>query len=334
MHGYRKKYQKDKDKNEVIETTTTTKTIVETKIEKPNTTKVVEQKVFLSKEPLSKNKYGRMYNQPGRASAIFSLKRDNDLIIKTHERQSSKDKDKKPSGGAISTKYKNNYGNPKYRWSVVEKNVEKEPIKWRRFNRIQNIEEEKPDNNIKVEKNVKEKTIEKSPNTINTTITKTTIIDRKDDKKEPEKKEIKTEITIEKTNNDNPEDNIENKKNKNDDKKNRNEKKYKSEDKNPKIIHKLKVSLNDIEKANKDRILKKNLVEIFEGILEQNLDFKDKIFFKNLIDTEKKVGNMDKKKISHTFREIETSEIIEKIQNADELAQKYTNRAKRIVEEN
>ena len=63
----------------------------------------------------------------------------------------------------------------------------------------------------------------------------------------------------------------------------------------------------------------------------------DKIFFKNLLHTEKKVGNMDPiddNKISHTIKEIPTKEILRNIPNLDSLIQKYTLRAKRIYDEN
>ena len=42
---------------------------------------------------------------------------------------------------------------------------------------------------------------------------------------------------------------------------------------------------------------------------------------------------MDKEEIPHTYEEIETKEIIRNMQNADDLMRKYSNRAKRIVEE-
>ena len=63
------------------------------------------------------------------------------------------------------------------------------------------------------------------------------------------------------------------------------------------------------------------------------MEFKDEIFFKNLNDTESKVGNMDKvdkKRISHTYKEIETSEILSNLENANDLMNKYTQRAKTL----
>ena len=70
-----------------------------------------------------------------------------------------------------------------------------------------------------------------------------------------------------------------------------------------------------------------------EKIIDDTEEFKDNFFFKNLNDTERKVGNLDKTKIPHTFKEIATSEIVKKIKNADELTKKYTHRAKIIIDE-
>ena len=524
MYGFRKKYQRSDnngENNEVKEIKTTTTTVIETKIEKPKVIKVEEQKVVIEKDQ-PKSKYSRMPKASGRASAIFSLKRDNDLIIKTTMRERSKEKDRnsnkeKEKESEMTTKTTKFSTKPNFRWSVVEQKVEKEPIKWRRYNRKK---EEKLDekNESKEIKTIKEETIEKAPNDINTTITKTTIIEDKQNKNEPEGKVIKTEVTIIKKEVEPPKEllnekeepqkivldtkieppkeiliekvepkkeeikekeeppkivlnakieppkeiiieKIETKKeeikekeeppkillnakieppqitlnekieppkmvlntkieinNKNDsnpniekekvkynynrnklrtnrtdedlipkknekeevkveakkrktlattfipgsrklleekaskksDEKNKN--KYKSENKR-KIIkeekieenineneqkekrNRLKIALNEIEKASAEKILKKDLVELFEKVLESNLEFKDKIFFKNLCDTAKKVGNMDSDEISHTYKENETRDIIRSIDNADNLMKKYTTKARRIIEE-
>ena len=98
-------------------------------------------------------------------------------------------------------------------------------------------------------------------------------------------------------------------------------------------LNRLKVALNEIEKVGAENILKKDLVEIYDKVLENNLDFKDNIFFKILNDTERKVGNMDTKPISHTYKEIETRKIVRHLDNAEGLMKKYTQKAKRIVEE-
>ena len=101
--------------------------------------------------------------------------------------------------------------------------------------------------------------------------------------------------------------------------------------------NRLKIALNEIERVNAEKTLKdEDLVELFEKVLEYNREFKDEIFFKNLNDTHRKVGGMDKmdrRKIPHTFKEIETSKILKNHENAKDLLKKYTYRAKRIVEE-
>jgi len=98
--------------------------------------------------------------------------------------------------------------------------------------------------------------------------------------------------------------------------------------------NRLKVALNEIEQVNAERTLKNDLAELFEKVLEHNRDFKNDIFFKNLNDTERKVGNMDNKKIPHTYREIETSKILRNYETAKDLLNKYSQRARRIIEEN
>ena len=108
-------------------------------------------------------------------------------------------------------------------------------------------------------------------------------------------------------------------------------------DENKKIKkNKLKEDMNEIERVCTEKTLKKDLMELYERVLENNAEFKDKIFFKNLLDTEKKVGKMDSintKQISHTFKEIETSKILRNIEKGDSLLNKYTLRAKRINDE-
>ena len=100
--------------------------------------------------------------------------------------------------------------------------------------------------------------------------------------------------------------------------------------------NRLKNALNEIERVCAERTLKNDLIELFNRVLENNMEFKDDIFFRNLTDTERRVGNMDKvdkKKISHTYKEIETSEILSNLENANDLLNKYTQRAKTVVEE-
>ena len=100
--------------------------------------------------------------------------------------------------------------------------------------------------------------------------------------------------------------------------------------------NRLKNALNEIERVCAERTLKNDLIELFNRVLENNMEFKDDIFFRNLTDTERRVGNMDKvdkKNISHTYKEIETSEILSNLENANDLMNKYTQRAKTVVEE-
>ena len=101
-------------------------------------------------------------------------------------------------------------------------------------------------------------------------------------------------------------------------------------------FNRLKNALIEIERFNAKKTLKGDMVEMFNKILKSNFDFKENIFFKNLIDTDLKVGDFDnvkKRPVSHTFKEIETIEILRNHQNADDLMKKYTNRARLIVDE-
>ena len=101
--------------------------------------------------------------------------------------------------------------------------------------------------------------------------------------------------------------------------------------------NKLKDDINLIERICTSKTLKKDLMEIYEKMLENNAEFRDKIFFKNLLDTEKKIGIMDSYKqnsISHTFKEIKTENILRNIDNEESLIKKYTLRAQKINDEN
>ena len=103
--------------------------------------------------------------------------------------------------------------------------------------------------------------------------------------------------------------------------------------------NKLKDDINLIERICTSKTLKKDLMEIYEKMLENNAEFRDKIFFKNLLDTEKKIGIMDsykdkEKPISHTFKEIKTENILRNIDNEESLIKKYTLRAQKINDDN
>ena len=99
--------------------------------------------------------------------------------------------------------------------------------------------------------------------------------------------------------------------------------------------NKLKEDMNEIERVCTSKTLKKDLVELYQKVLENNSEFKENIFFKNLLDTEKKIGKLDdlnEKQISHTFKEVEVKDVLRNIENENSLIRKYTLRAKRIYD--
>lgn len=107
---------------------------------------------------------------------------------------------------------------------------------------------------------------------------------------------------------------------------------YKSMDKGLEE-NRLKRALKEIERVNAERFLSGNMVEYFNKVLEDNYDFKEDIFFRNLLNTDKKIGDMDNKymkPISHIFKEVETKEILNNNEKADDIMKKYINRAKLI----
>ena len=106
--------------------------------------------------------------------------------------------------------------------------------------------------------------------------------------------------------------------------------------KNLKKRNRLKNSLNEIETICAEKTLKSNLKELFAKVREDNLGFKNNIFFRNLKDTERKVCNMDRvdeKRILHTYVEKETGEILRNLENANDLMDKYYKRVKTIVDD-
>ena len=89
--------------------------------------------------------------------------------------------------------------------------------------------------------------------------------------------------------------------------------------------------LNEVEKSNIHNKLSEDLAEIYGEVLKNVQDFKENLFFKNLLDTQKHVGIFDKnKKITHDYKDVETSKIIKKYQTSDDLLKKYKARAKKI----
>ena len=188
----------------------------------------------------------------------------------------------------------------------------------------------KDDNKAEETINEINKALTEINNVINVEIPKKILEEKKEKykfrkKEKKEKKEVKAvEIKKEK--------NVETKKDKNVEIKKEKNVEIKKERKN-----KLKEDINEIERICTAKTLKKDLIDIYEKVLENNAEFRDKIFFKNLLDTERKIGKMDsmnKKQISHTFKEIETKNILQTVENENSLLNKYTLRAKRIVGEN
>ena len=241
MNPIRAKYQRrniitstqPQESEKPKETRRATTTIIETKIERPYSRKVVEQRVEMNSES-SNNNFGRMPKTMGRYSAIVSNKRDNVVTISTSNREKSLDKYKrenkeKENDNKYTPNTIKNSTQPNYRWSVQvpEQKVEKEPVKWKRFSRVK--EEEKPKQDdisnrpIITSKTVKEEKTEKTPNAYTSTrYTKTTVVEtQRNSRNKPDEKVVKTEVHVvtksetpkEKENNDEPKSNYRSRRN-------------------------------------------------------------------------------------------------------------------------
>lgn len=82
---------------------------------------------------------------------------------------------------------------------------------------------------------------------------------------------------------------------------------------NNELFDRLKNEFNKIERVNAEKKLKGNMLELVNDVVRSNLDFKENIFFRNLDNTSKKIGNMDKihkRAISHTYKEIDIDDIL------------------------
>ena len=91
---------------------------------------------------------------------------------------------------------------------------------------------------------------------------------------------------------------------------------------------------NEIEQFNTKNILKGELAEIYNDLIKKNSDFKNDVFFVNLNHYENKVGNCDKRLMPHSFREFKKEELLKEYQSSQQLIQKFTEKAKRIRNEN
>ena len=79
------------------------------------------------------------------------------------------------------------------------------------------------------------------------------------------------------------------------------------------LFDRLKYELNKIERINAEKKLKGNMLQLVKDVVKTNFYFKENIFFRNLDNTSQKIGNMDnihKRSISHTFKEIDTYEML------------------------
>ena len=198
MEGIRKKYQRrsfnasDNNNEKIKETTTTTTTVIEPNSEGPITKKIVEEKVEIERDFHPKNRFGKTQRTAGRFSAIYNYKKDKDLINENIPTDNSIERDKNEDKNLSNTN--KNTIKPKFRWSIQEDKVGKEPIKWRRFGRKKEEEPEEKNkgNNVTISKTVKEEKDE-NPNILSTKITETTIIED-NNKNKPEEKVVKTEV--------------------------------------------------------------------------------------------------------------------------------------------
>ena len=191
---------------------------------------------------------------------------------------------------------------------------------FRRRYKQENTPEEKADN--KVSKTLVIET--KTKTILSNESPKKTVSDEAKEKYKFRKKERKGNLSAKKENNVQY----------NNEHKLKEEKNKKLKDENAKK-NKFKEDINEIERVCTSKTLKKDLVELYQKVLENNSEFKENIFFKNLLDTEKKIGKMDdlnEKQISHTFKEAKTKDILRNIESENSLIRKYTLRAKRIYD--
>lgn len=133
--------------------------------------------------------------------------------------------------------------------------------------------------------------------------------------------EIKEEDTVNEinTNNENPKNKLKNNK-------------IKANDYNDEFT-KLDNTINELEQFNAKKILKGDLYEIYEDLIKENINFKDDIFFVNLNNFEKKVGNCDDRLILHSYKEYPKSEYFKEYLPSEDLLNKYIEKASVISNE-
>ena len=96
---------------------------------------------------------------------------------------------------------------------------------------------------------------------------------------------------------------------------------------------KLDNTINELEQFNAKKILKGDLYELYEDLIKENINFKDDIFFVNLNNFEKKVGNCDDKLILHSYKEYPKSEYFKECLPSEDLLNKYIEKARVISNE-
>lgn len=92
-------------------------------------------------------------------------------------------------------------------------------------------------------------------------------------------------------------------------------------------------SLDTVEKKNINKILKGDLADIYEDIAKSYSGFKENIFNKTLRNFENKVGEFDKKKISHFIPNDNYEERFNLFPKTDEVISSYAERIKKIEED-
>ena len=103
-------------------------------------------------------------------------------------------------------------------------------------------------------------------------------------------------------------------------------------DNNDELIN-LDNTINELEEYNAKKILKGDLYEIYEDLIKENIGFKDDIFFVNLNNFEKKVGNCDDRLNLHSYKDYPKSEYFKKYLSSEDLLNKYIDKASVISNE-
>ena len=89
--------------------------------------------------------------------------------------------------------------------------------------------------------------------------------------------------------------------------------------------------LNKVEKSNIRKILAGDLSELYDEVVQKTQNFKEDIFFTNLIDTQNHVGFFDKgRKKLHLYNDVDADKIVQNTLSSKDLFRKYNARAKSI----